>query len=474
LAKILLFIIVPTLVVFRIFYRYMQGRVDQLTEQKNNMIHQKELAFNFLGKAGTVLLSQEDLEKQLEIMGNFIVEALNADSGAIFLRHQENYVKAVSIFGAGIFPPLIQTIDKVFTQKKYIKEKLLRDIVPIEEARVIGHVLSSGQLLNISDANKDPRIPQAALEFVEIRNIMLSPLRMSERILGVCAIVNKRDGGQFDHVDETLFQTLVNYAALIIDLMYMSKEIQEKQRMEQEMSTANEVQKLLLPKGHPVVDGYDFHAFNAPARELGGDYYDFVPLDDGKIGIAIADVSGKGVAAALVMATLRSILRQKAPLFQDDLCGLARVLNELTYKDTKENMFITLTYGVLDPVKNVFKAVRAGHEQILVFSPRKDEPNRYIPRGTALGIVDPNFFIIQEVEIPLDSQDTILLYTDGVTEAMDSRSNEYGLERLESTVQKTCRTSAETIFAEITHDLKSFTRDVPQNDDITMVIIKKL
>lgn len=466
-------IAILTLIIIRLLYLYMQKKLDILAEENNSLERQKELAFNFLDKSGTVLLSGEKLEKRLDEIGNFIIQALNADSGAIFLRYKEDYVKAMSILGEGIFPPLIQTIDKVFTHKKYIKEKLLRDIVPIRDAKIIGHVLQTGQAQTISDASRDPRIPQAAAEFVEIKSMMVAPLKVNERIMGVCVVVNKCDGDKFNAYEQSLFENLVNYAALILDLIYMSQEIQVKQRLQQEMSTANDVQKLLLPKDLPQVEGYDFFGFNSPAKELGGDYYDFIDLGDGKIGVAIADVSGKGVAAALVMATLRGFLRLKAPAMVDDPVALMKDLNDLMYKDTKENMFITMTYGVLDTRNHLFRAVRAGHEQIFVFSPKKEKADRYVPRGMALGIVEPDFFQAEEVSIHLDSSDVIVLYTDGVTEAMDKHSNEYGLERFEEKVQEVCGTSTQTIFSEVDNDLKKFTQGLPQNDDITTVLIKK-
>ncbi len=461
------------LLILRIYYAWMQRKLAAVEEESEQLEKQKEIAYNFLEKAGNILLSGDQLEERLEEIGSFIAEALGADSGAIFLRHDENYVKARAIFGEGIFPPLIQTIDKVFTSKKFIKEKILSDVVPIREARLIGHVLQTGQSQVITDGTNDPRIPRSANELIEIKSLLIAPLRVNEKILGVCVLVNKRSGESFSNYDQSLFENLVNYAALMLDLLYLTHEVREKQNLQQEIQLANEVQQLLLPQNLFPLEGYDLYAYNKPAKELGGDYYEVLELGNNKIGVAIADVSGKGVAAALVMATLRSFIKVEAPRFVDKPKELVEHLNHLLFKDTKEDMFITLAYGVLDTETGVFKFARAGHEQISIFSPGNSMPKEYCPKGMAMGIVSPDSFHLEESSVTLRDEELLFLYTDGVTEAMNKYQDEFGIERVRDVVQANCQKTTKEICGILLEEIEAFTGGISQYDDITLVLIKR-
>lgn len=462
------------LVILRVYYSWMQKKLEAVEEESEQLESQKEIAYNFLEKAGNILLSGEHLEERLEEIGSFIAEALDADSGAIFLRHEDHYVKATAIFGEGIFPPLIQTIDKVFTSKKFIKEKILSDVVPIRDARLIGHVLQTGQSQLITDGSNDPRIPQGASDLIEINSLLIAPLKVNEKIMGVCVLVNKRNGNSFSNYDQSLFENLVNYAALILDLLYLTKEVREKQSLQHEIQLANEVQQLLLPKDIFDIEGYDLYAYNKPAKDLGGDYYELLDFGNNMIGVAIADVSGKGVAAALVMATLRSFIKVEAPRFTSSPRDLVEHLNHLLYKDIKEDMFITLTYGVLNTKTGELKIVRAGHEQISVFNPDVNYPREYCPKGMALGIVSPDYFQLEEITISLKEGELLFLYTDGVTEAMNKYQDEFGMDRVRQKIQEHSRKSGKEICTQLLGEIEKFTGGIAQYDDITLVLVKKI
>ena len=205
---------------------------------------------------------------------------------------------------------------------------------------------------------------------------------------------------------------------------------------------------------------------------MGGDYYDFLWVVENHLGLVIADVSGKGIPGALVMSMVRSILRAEC---RNNLSPSAvlKVVNEYVRRDTKVNVFITMTYAVLDIRTRTLCFARAGHEPLIKFLKNKDDPKIYAPEGIALGLVEEDIFnITREKEINLANGDLVVLYTDGVVEAMNGESQEYGQSRLLDVIGKTRNGKAEGVVKAIISDIKNFTRGIPQNDDITIIAFK--
>ncbi|MBN1903034.1 SpoIIE family protein phosphatase [Candidatus Sumerlaeota bacterium] len=444
-------------------YRYFQQACDTRTKER-------EAVLSFLHKIGERITHSIDLQGSLEIITNFIIEYTHAESGAIFLiQEQEKTLKAKVVIG--FFPPLHETSDYVFTKRKSLTERIMRDRIRMGEG-LIGYVAEKGESLLISEAMNDPRIPSTTLEFVPIETLMLCPLKIKEKALGVLALVNKRDGHYFNEEDMSLLQSLSDQAAVTVDMVKLYEELAVKQRIEQELGLARDFQSLLLPKQCPHVPGLDMAAFNEPALEVGGDYYDFFWVDENHLGIVIADVSGKGIPGALVMSMVRSVLRAES---RNKLSPSAvlKVVNEYVRQDTKENVFITMTYVIMDIRKKTLRFARAGHEPLITFGKNREEPELYSPDGIALGLVEEDIFnITREKEINLANDDLVVLYTDGVVEAMNQASQEYGQSRLIDIVGKSRNGKAEGVIDAIMEDIKNFTQGIPQNDDITIIAFK--
>jgi sigma-B regulation protein RsbU (phosphoserine phosphatase) len=311
---------------------------------------------------------------------------------------------------------------------------------------------------------------------VPVETLMACPLQARGELLGVIVLLNRRaEGETFSQSDLSLLTALADQAAIAVDLATLYRELAEKERLEQELGLARSLQQMLLPRSFPPIAGVQIAAYSEPALEVGGDYYDIFEVDEDHVGIAVADVSGKGIPGAMVMATVRSTLRAEARNDRSPRAVLER-LNARLRADTSANVFVTMTYGVLQRSRLRLRFARAGHEPLIVCgADASEQPRLYSPNGIALGLVDDVMFrVTEEGELQLHDQEVIVLYTDGVVEAMNKAHEEYGAERFLETLRGHASRSPEEIVEAVNADLRRFTRGIEQHDDITLVVLKTL
>ena len=243
----------------------------------------------------------------------------------------------------------------------------------------------------------------------------------------------------------------------------------ERERLEKELEIARGIQQSFLPDDVPHVPGIEIAAVTLPAREVGGDFYDFIPLSGETWGLAIADVSGKGVPAAIFMALSRTLIRATASGPISPALGL-RHANDLILADSRSCMFVTLFYAVLNGAEKTLRYVNAGHNPPLLLKPGEADVVLLRAEGIALGVLEN--IQLKEAEIRLDPGDVIALYTDGVTEAINARGEQFGQERLARTVAENRGLAAGEILARVKAAVTAFAGDQPQFDDITLMILK--
>jgi len=244
----------------------------------------------------------------------------------------------------------------------------------------------------------------------------------------------------------------------------------EKERLQKELEIARVIQLRLLPQHPPYIEGMDLVANNIPAQEIGGDFYDYIPISRGSWGLVIADVSGKGMPAAIFMGLSRTIVRASAT---DNLSAAAAIkqANELICLDSTAGMFVTLFYAILDVKERKLRYVNAGHNPPLLIR-NGGEVELLRARGIALGVT--HYIDLQEAERTLQPGDTIVFYTDGVTEAINTEEEAFGERRLIETVSSQRHRSAREIISRVEEEVMSFAGGQPQFDDITMMVLKVL
>ncbi|NOG44643.1 MAG: SpoIIE family protein phosphatase [Calditrichaeota bacterium] len=251
------------------------------------------------------------------------------------------------------------------------------------------------------------------------------------------------------------------------------RRIKDRTRMQQELEIAKKVQLGLLPKEQPSLKGYDIAGVCIPALEVGGDYFDFIHLKDGKLGIAIADVSGKGVPAAIYMTLTKGILQSHAESTLSPKTVLSKV-NNLMYRTIDRSWYVSMFYAVIDPVSRKLIFSRAGHNPAIVLNQNKKDPQWLQPDGIGLGLEIGEIFTktLVEGELQLEKGNTLIFYTDGFTEAMNEREEEYGEERFLKFLNENDNGSAKDLVNKAVTEIRNFAGDALQHDDMTMVVLK--
>jgi sigma-B regulation protein RsbU (phosphoserine phosphatase) len=281
-------------------------------------------------------------------------------------------------------------------------------------------------------------------------------------------LFNKMSEEGFTESDQRLLSIIAAQSANVIENSRLFEEEMKFLQIQKEIEVAREIQKNLLPKQIPSIDGYDVFAINIPAQEVGGDYYDFIKISDNKIAIALGDVSGKGIPASMLMANLQATLRGQL-LFCNCAKDCIKRANNLLYKSTDLSKFVTLFFGILDTRNHTFTYCNAGHNTPVFL--HKDKKIEMDKGGIILSwIEDTNY---DEEEILLEKGSLLVVFSDGVTEAMNAKEEEYGEERLLKVIKDNPSLSSELLTNKILKDVNSFTSGELQSDDITLLIVKR-
>ena len=297
---------------------------------------------------------------------------------------------------------------------------------------------------------------------------MLVPMRLQDETKGILAIGAKISGIDFNEADEEFLTTLGNQATISLENARLFEETLEKQRMEEELNLARTIQQGLLPSELPEMKNYDIAAINVPSRQVGGDYFDVITISKELYGIAIADVSGKGAGAALLMANLQASLHALAGSDMPVGKMVSRINNSI-YQNTALDKFITFFYAQLDINNNTFTYCNAGHNPPYIIGSNR-KVLELMTGGIILGMMADIEFETETLR--LKAGDRIVMFTDGITEAMNEKEEEFGEKRLLGFVKDSPDKSAQDIIEGILSEVDSFSGTLPQADDITMVVLK--
>lgn len=306
--------------------------------------------------------------------------------------------------------------------------------------------------------------PELALLGVEL----IVPMQLQGKTRGLILLGERPINKEYSESDLEFIYSIGNLAIISLENTRLFYEALQKQKMEEDLLIARDIQRNLLPQTLPDYDNYDIAALNVSSKQVGGDYYDVIPLDDQKFYIAIADVSGKGVPASLMMANIQAFLQVicRQGIRIDEATGM---INDLVTANTSEGRFITFFWGYIDTKKNTLTYVNAGHNPPYII--RKGKIIKLDKGGLILGVMRTIVpYIFEEVELKKD--DVIILYTDGVSEAMNLNNEEYSEEKLQGVAERLVDKTAEEILNGIKEDVQIFTQGNVQSDDITMIVIK--
>ncbi len=296
------------------------------------------------------------------------------------------------------------------------------------------------------------------------------PLRTHEELKGYLIASTKIDY-VFDEEDKSAMHSFSEYASVAIENSKLLEESIEKERMEKELDVAREIQRKILPLENPRYDKLNISSLFIPAFEVGGDYYDFFEISKEKFGFVIADVSGKGISAAFIMAEIKGIFESLSKTIEKPKDILIKA-NEILERTLDRKNFVSAAYGVINLEEDTLSMARAGHCPVLLIRNNKAESLR--PSGMGLGLeFGPNFSeSLDEKIIKLEDNDILVLYTDGITEAKNSKLEDFGSEQFEKVLLESCNKSADEISAKVISEVSQFAQNNSQHDDITLVILK--
>ncbi|MGB7201599.1 MAG: SpoIIE family protein phosphatase [Pyrinomonadaceae bacterium] len=405
-----------------------------------------------ISKVGVALLSSTGLDETLQQVASLVFDAVPAERVVIMLRGDD---------GKG-------DMEIRVARTRGVDE-------PISEIRisraVMAEVVVNGKSVLTSDAQHDPKFGTETIMLQGILSVLAVPLSVDERhVFGLIYADSPTNQVTFkkEHLD--ILTTLASVASIRVENASLVDERINRERMERELELAAEIQQTFQPSGPPIIAGYEFQGISFSCYEIGGDYYDFIQREDGKMLVALGDVSGKGTAAALLMSSLHAAIHGQIAA-NTPIGESITLINEYLVKNTPTNRFVTLFIAELTPPTGELNFINAGHNPPLIA--RANGTIELLESGgMPLGLM-----VLDDYEAGkalLNSGDTLVIYSDGVSEANNMNEDEFGLDRLKDVIRANITASASGMRDKVESALSDFTGTAPANDDITLVIVKRL
>jgi serine phosphatase RsbU (regulator of sigma subunit) len=351
-------------------------------------------------------------------------------------------------------------------KKAFKRDDPLMEIIEDEKRELTKYdVLEDPKYKTISES--------CVANFEALHASLMVPLVYQSQVIGSLNLGEKKSGKFYNRQDIELLRTLANQGAVAIENARLFQENLEKQRMEEELNIARDLQMSMLPATCPEIEGFEIVASSVPAREVGGDFFDFINMGQDRAGLVIGDVTGKSVSGALVMSASRSIFR----MLSEESLSVGEIMtraNRRTKKDIKSGMFVALLYAVLDAKDRTLSLCSAGQTQPIHLSTKTGDAKLVETEGDTfpLGILEEANY--EETRLQLEPGDKVILYTDGIVEAMNEQKEMFGFNRLLEVVQEASTMNADSLLKEILDKVNEFVGDAAQHDDFTVIVINIL
>ena len=456
---------------------YLQSRRIRRLERSHEEIQVEEtLVFDFLHGLGEAFRGTIRPQELHRLIVEGAVRILDAHGGALYVTDRTGGKLMPGFISKGC--PLLVDVPQDILQQAAANPIALETFLRLHtlgaNEGLIGRVWQTGQAVCINEFSEAPELAKLRGTAFGSVSVMVTPLQYGDQDLGVLAVANGPTGAPFSQADFVVFKSIAEQSAFALYNAIIYSMANEKKRLDHDLEIARDIQRILLPSEAPAINGFQISGINVPARQVSGDYFDYIHVDQERLGVAIADVSGKGVPASLIMAICRSVLRAEAAR-NPSPADVLRKVNRQLYPDIKEDMFISMAYLVLDHQHDGVTLARAGHDAPLWYQRQSQTVTPVKSPGMVVGIDSGSVFdrLTVDFAVPLERNDCLVLYTDGVTETLNSEEDEYGVDRMMQSVRASANDGAQAIVKRIIEDVREFTGSVPQNDDITVIAIRK-
>jgi sigma-B regulation protein RsbU (phosphoserine phosphatase) len=407
----------------------------------------EELAI--LNDIAIAITSTQTLDKIIELIVQRCIKHLNVSQGAVMILEEADNEKP------------FQTVIR--------RQDSSKEILPYRfDTQLTGWMLKNKAPLLINDIKNDERFSFGADENLPVKSILSVPMTLQGKMIGLVTLFNKKAETGFSADDKRLLSIISAQSAHVLENARLLEKEKQLVRLEEEYRMAKEIQLNILPKEIPVIQGYDIYAINIPAKEVGGDYYDFIKLPNDKMGLCLGDITGKSLPAAMLMANLQATLRGQA-LIDQSIKNKIKNSNKLLINSTSNNRFATLFYSELDYKNHLFNYCNAGHDPPINIL--NNEVIRITEGGLLLGCFD--FAEFEEGKKSFEVGEIFVVFSDGIAEAMNEFDEEFGEEKLINIIQANLNLSSKEIVDIIVKEVKLHSAKVDQSDDITIMVIKR-
>ncbi len=422
--------------------------VGQQLQEENNRLRKAVEELSILNELARVISSTMNLDAVIENVVKRSVKAIHGQQGMITLVDEQS-------------PTEMKTLIRAQNSTSAHEHFHLTQ-------NVLGWMMINKKPLLTNDIVSDPRFTGVRAEGDQ-RSLLCVPLLVKNRLIGILAVFNKKEGKEFTQDDQRLLSIIAAQSGQILENARLAEQERSLFSMQEQGRLASQIQLELLPKKVPEIPGYDIAGKSMAAQTVGGDYFDFITIDENNLAICLGDVSGKGLPASLLMANTQGTLRGQSIVTNSPKECIIRS-NKLLYLSTADDRFVTLFYGILDTAQHQFRFCNAGHDNPYLFSDSK-ATRRLKTGGVVLSIME--FFPYDEESSPLNPGDMLVIYSDGIPEAMNSSQELFTDTKLGELLEQCTKLSAAEVIDKAFAAAKAHAGSWPQSDDMTMVVVKR-
>ena len=452
------------------FFYFRTSRQSKKIQLKiDHITLERQIVTRYIKDWVEAMNSKSSKQELFEMLLKTVSQSTGATLGCVFEKQEDGTLLTVAT--SGLFPPL-RAVRDFQTRAELVDHLLRRENYKIGDG-IIGAVAREKEGLLIETPRSDPRIYRHEDPSMELRSLIVVPILFQENLFGVLALANPSGKRRFGRHDLDLTTALSEQAGLALHNSGLMSLRLRQSRFDFDLSVASSIQTMLLPGGFPKNTLLDISAAYRPAQKVGGDLYDVFELPEGLIAVAIADVSGKGIPASLLMAITQSHLRHLARKHNSPAKVLSE-MNQILQPEIRQEMFVTITYAVIDPDGGEIVYARAGHELPLVVGPLRTE--FLSSGGIAIGMAPQNIFdsAMEEKRTRFNKDERLILYTDGLTEAINSIGEEFSSRRIAQLSQQNLEGTAEDLNNRILKAVETFTGRRQQEAAVTLLTIRHL
>jgi sigma-B regulation protein RsbU (phosphoserine phosphatase) len=396
-----------------------------------------------------------------------IAALVDAESVCIYNLHENKYFIPVGYTEA--FPPLNISKDFILSKPRFLTDALKQEKIELGEG-IIGEVGLSKKAVLLGDNASTLLYSEKSL--TAITSLMAVPMLINEQIVGVICAINSKTTSIFTEPQFAMFDAVSKLVSVIHQIIQTFSVAAKQDRINQEIEFTRLLQASLIPKESPSWKPFEIHAFTRSAKEVNGDFYDFVKIDENRLLVVLGDASGKGIPACMMMTMARSFIRANSERFTS-LSNLMSELNSNLYRDTNEGRYATIACCLLDRQEESVEFARAGHTELMVHS-SKQKVRKLRPHGTALGLL-PNELTgsFDSISFCFKPYYTMLMFSDGIIESLNNRGDEFGIDNLQKIFYESCckKNSPSKSTDRILRAIDEFLENKEQSDDQTIVII---